>query len=601
MKSNLLITISLGLLTFNAQAIGMQKGNDESCYSAYHLQQKMDMSVQFGEVLNQQKTELDIDMHVRETPTENKYLELVKKNKGEGKWNHLRSYIVWIDPNVDKGKGAVTKSPEHYRHPFMAIVNSKTGEILDLESTTKNKNIITKYMSLFDLFQYTNLSGKHRYRNGNGFYTGKIVKDKKNIDQIIKSNQGYLNSDNEVKKGLKIIESNFNIDLAKATTTLANDCFYKKGNGVENFKTTLSAQSSISAISKFVIASEYEKKLKQDHFFFELSSDLSTWPSFVIDTSITKDQALSKLPDIVLSLSALIKDEANFLETMIANKAIWPYLADYIQETGISNDLSLQLFWSLDRIDSPDSVDALAKLVTAPLNPRDHFRSVMALGSTDAALSDNSVDLLHEKLESFSNPEKVLDRNLTFVRVLGTIARNRNETDPVQSEKLRALLYSKVSAFDEKTNTAVIDAIGNLRNSIDDEGIEILMQGTIEKSERVRLSATRAFTRIPYKSEYSEKFLSQLADEDSFSVKSKIIEVLGNTDKSDLKVKKQLLSVVKHARDANYEGQSLKSLKKINYSFKDDDMKIFSNKLRSETNKKNQKLLASMILKHRRK
>ena len=76
------------------------------------------------------------------------------------------------------------------------------------------------------------------------------------------------------------------------------------------------------------------------------------------------------------------------------------------------------------------------------------------------------------------------------------------------------------------------------------------------------------------------------------------VDVLGRTDKTDLEVKHKLLSILS---DQKLKNKSLRSLKKIDYAFQGDEIQLLESRLRQETETSNQRLLASLILKHRRK
>ncbi len=590
----LFVTLIASVLPVSARAIETQTSGKEYCYSAYHLQQQLQLTVKFGESIQRQLTKVDVDIHVREIPASIRNLSRINAQISVGKKKKIRSFIIFVSPNASKSNGIAVDMSQRYRHPFLVTVNGDTGELIDLSSTVKDQAILNEYMSFFDLFQYSERDGQYHYRNGNGRYKAKINITENKPTQLIRRNQGYLKTGNNSKHGLQVLESYLSIALAKPGT----ECFYQQGNGIENFKTTLSTKASVDGSAEISIESDVMRALDPAHFFYTLTDELATWPTHEVVKRMTKEEALSKLPFLMTTLSALTQDNAQFLQAMLADKEIWPYLADYILEKGISNDLSLQLFWALDRIDTSESVSALAKLATSPLLDREHFRAVMAIGSTSASLDRDGIELLQNHMGNFSNPEFVQPEKLTFVRMLGAMASRRNVTDPAQSGDMRSFLYSLVGEYEESVNAAVIDAIGNLKDSINSEGRDILLHGLSEGSDKIRLSAASAFIRVPYSSGYSDVFVTQLSNEPNLDIKNTLIEVLGKTDNTDLKVKQQLLSLINNSK---FNNTSLSSLKKIDYTFKVDEIKLLESRLQRETDNDNQKLLASLILKHRRK
>lgn len=574
----------------------VSSNKNEYCYSAYNLQQQLDLTVNFGASTQHQKTKVDVDLHVREIPVSAENQNSLKSKKG--KLRELRSYVVFVRPNRSNVNGVDMDRSKHYRHPFLVIVDAGTGEILDLKSTSKTQSVLDEYFSFFDLFQYSKKQGEYHYRNGNGFYLADINYASNNNSEasLIKKNHGYLNTSNKNKSTLQVKDNLFFMQLAKSQT----ECFYKKAKGNESFKSNLSKEAYVEGRAKIIIESDLTRALPGTHFFYTLTDDLKLWPSYKQLDRITKKEAFAKLPFLMARLSSSTEDDSKFLKEMLADISLWPYLAEYILQNELSDELSIQLFWALDRIDTTESVSALVSLVTSPLSARDHLRSVLALGSTSASFDDRGITALKEHMANYSNPGFYQSKNLTFVRMLGAMASNRNITEPMQSSEIKEYLYSQAGVFDESVNAAVIDAIGNLKDSIDSEGETILLQGVTEGSNKVRQSAASAFKRVPYKSEYSDVFIEQLANESSMEIKYALVDVMGRTDNTDGRIKHQLLSLLKNSSSPTLKNKSLGSLKKVGYIFQDSEITLLESQLRYETDRSNQKILASLILKHRR-
>lgn len=591
----MLVTLILSVLPVISLALGAETSNKEFCYSAYHLQQQLDMSVNFGQTVQQQKTRVDVDIHVREIPASSRDLSLVYDKGDSGR--NIRSFVVLVSPNTSKVNGVEMDMSQRYRHPFLVLVDGDSGELIDLKSTVQEQVIINEYLSFFDLFQYSESNGEYHYRNGNGRYQARINNSENDPGQLTKRNVGYLKTDDENSNELQLLESYLSITLAESES----ECFYQKGHGVEVFKTTLSTKAFVDGDAKIAIESDLKRALPSTHFFYTLTDDLATWPGFNVVETITSEHAFARLSILMEQLSSLTQDDSQFLKAMLLEKATWPYLAEYILENGVSNELSLELFWGLDKIDTSESVNSLAVLATSPLSDRDLFRAVMALGSTSASFDQDSIVLLQNHMANFTSPEFAQPEKLTFIRMLGAMASRRSTTDPLQSSELRSFLYSQVGGYDESVNAAVIDAIGNLKDSIDIEGEDILLRELSADSEKVRLSSVSAFKRVPYKSEHSDVFIDQLANESNLEIKNSIVEVLGRTDNTDLKVKHQLLILLDNSDNAKLKNKSLASLKKVDYVFQSDDIHLLESRLRKETDRANQRLLASLILKHRRK
>ena len=562
---------------------GIAKTNSGTfCYSAYHLQQQMKLTVNFGKEIQQQKVKLNINIHVREIPVS-------KKN--------LRSFIMLVDPDKSQVNDIAMGMSQRYQHPFLVLVDADSGELLDLKSSIQKESILSEYRSFFDLFQYSQQNGQYLYRNGNGMYRAEISTSDSHPNQIVRKNIAYLKANNDIDNKLQVEEGYLSFIPAKTQT----ECFYQKAKGVEILKKSLSKEAFIYADASLKIESDIKRALEPAHFFYTLTDKIEQWPTFKPAELLTEEQAFSRLPDFTARLSFLFEDDAKFLSEMLVDQVLWPHLSEYIMANGISNELSLKLIWALDRIDTTDSVNALAQLATSPLSDRDRLRAAIALASTSAAFSPEMVNVLKDRMAAFTNGALIQPEDLTFIRMLGAMANRRETTAPLQSSDIRQFLYTQAGTFDELVNATVIGAIGNLGSTIDEEGKEVLLRGLSSVSEKERLAATSAFSKVPYNQEYSSTFIEKLSTEKNIDIKNNIIAALSQADNSDLQVKHQLLSLVDGAKHPGLELSSLKSLKKIDYQLQPDDVQLLESKLSHETNSANQRLLAALILKQRRR
>lgn len=586
---NIIKALPLLLVAMSANAVEQAAPLNQNrlCYSAYHLQQNLNLLVNFGDNIEQQKTKMDINLHVREIPiTDNKYLQ--KKLTNEDK--NLRSYVFLINPNSSKTNGIKMDIKSRYQHPFIVVVDGVSGELLNIHSTVDNADILNEYRSFYDIFQYSETVGKYRYQNANGWYQAAI---EDNGEYLVKQNLGYLEN-NHNGTNLHIEKSYLTITRNKTE----NNCFYHKAKGEENFKSVLSLKAFVDGNTSFTVNADTNRALPASHYFYSLSSDLLTWPRLEDKTPVLSlTEAKQKTLVLMQHLSLTLEDDDLFLKTLKQEKNLWQYLSENIIEHGLSDELSKKLFWALDRIDTKESVSTLAKLVTSPLTARDHYRAVLALGSTNAAFDQNSVARLTNHLSHFINPEYSAPKNLTFVRMLGAMASQRNVTDPQHSADIRDFLYSQVGSFDNHVNAAVIDAIGNLKGAINAEGETILSNQLQHGSNTERLSAASAFKRIPFNADNNDVLLEQLTLENHHETKKVILDVLGKSSKSNNQIKQTLISVLGNNK---LKQNALKSMKNIGYDYQRGDIKVLEENLRDEKNSVNQRLLATMILKHRR-
>ncbi len=580
--TRMILIIGMLLATVN-QSLVARSTNTNFCYSTYHLEQQLKLNVNFAQVIEKQNVSMDMNIHVREIFT----AKLFFNENAE-----VRSFILLVQPNQSKVNGVAMEMSERYRHPFLVYVNADTGEVLDLKSTVDERSIINEYLSFFDLFQFTTRSGSYQYRNGNGYYQAAIL-NLKNADRTVtKKNSGYIKSESkfEVKSSLQSIVLDRTHD----------ECFYQSSIIAESFKTTLSKQASIEGDANATVALNKKLALPKNHFFFKLTEQLDLWPSFEFEQEISSEQALVKIPQILEELTLLIENKSKFLSVMRADKEVWPFLAEYMRDNSLEDVLSHKLFWALDKINTTKSVSALAKISIIGLRKQQSYRAILALSSTSAALDSESFESIKNYVEGLNKTEFNSEESLLLVRVLGSLARRQSLNYPVQSKQIKQFLYSQIDNASGKFAASVLDAIGNLKDDIDADGIDILMNGLDAGSGIINQSALRALAKIPYNSEYSEQYVARLALVTQPKTKAAIIDLLGNSPNTDNLVKEQLLLTVSKSGDLIHRKKALASLRKIGYNFKINDVDLLKSQLRRESDKTNQQLLAGLILKSKR-
>lgn len=573
-----LFLLALSLISFNASSKNL-------CYSAYNIKQGLSLSINFGATIQQQQTKVDLNLHVRELTVSQEQAEYYRARNID----RVRFFLFLAKPNSHKSNGIAMNNDQRYQHPFVVVADASNGALISLKTTENDAAAISEYKSFYDLFQYSHNPGEYSYKNGNGRYLANIDTQ---AGHLIKTNLGYADEGNNAS--MVSIEDHFlNITLDPK----GEACFYQKSNGKERFKTVLSPNAYVAGDASISVTATPSHALPASHIFYSLTDTLTEWPSYKKATVISREAALSKMPLFLTALTASLSDDDQFVTTMLQHKELWNTLAEHIQSDPLANELSLKLFWALNRINSPDSVHALVNLTTSELSNRDQFRSILALSSTSAAFEKNSIALLTDQLSTFGQNENIDDIELMYIRLLGAMASRRHIKDPEQSTEIKQFLYAQVDSFNPNVNAAVISAIGNLKESIDSEGETILLRSLSANSEQVRLSAASAFKRVPYKAEHGEELINQLGNERSNNVRKNIIDALGKASKTEFKVKQKLISEL---HNPTIDQIALTSLKKVGFDLDNTDILVLEAKLKNEPNKVNQRLLASLILKHRR-
>ncbi len=578
--------MSLLILTAGTSDL-VNADSKNKCYSSYHLEQKLDLAVNFGDKKQNQKTQLDLTLHVKEVDTPIQFLD---QNQIIHEVN-VRSYIMMILPNFVKESGSVLPFGKRYNHPFMIHTNAKTGEFLKLESTEKDQATVNDYLAYYDLFQYTDTPGSYRYRNGNGFYQSDINQsERKGI--LTKTNSGYLNADNPltVKKSVTSIQ----------LESKQRDCFYYSSQGFESIKIRISKKSYVDAKATVFVISDPNLSLPPQHYFHSLGSQISSWPSFEKNRKIDRQTANKELAAMIEQLSSMIDNKPQFLKLMQSKKDIWPFLEEYLADNSIELSLIGKIFWALDRIDSTGSVSTLTKIVINSPSKKITYKAIMALLSTSAGLDSESLDILKNHVLEMTQSGHYSENSLLLVRAIGLMAKRRNFSSPIQSLELKEFIYQQANMAEGMLYASLLKSIGGLGEGIDEQGISILMSGLNDSNDNIVQASLIGLEKIPYNVQYSTQFVTQLKAETNSKTKHRLIALLGNTSSSDDKVKKQLLSIVGNSTDLNDRKMSLASLKKIDYHFQVEELDILKNRLRVESDKTNQKFLASLILKAKR-
>lgn len=572
------LLLALSLVSFNAS------GNN-LCSSTYNIQQDLSLTMNFGAKIQQQQIKVDLNLHVRELAVSQEQTEYYRAHNID----RVRFFLFLAKPNSHRANGVVMDNDHRYQHPFIVVSDASNGALISLKTTENDAAAINEYESFYDLFQYSNHQGEYTYKNGNGRYLANI--DAQQTGHLIKTNLGYADEGNNAP--MVNIEDHFlNILLDQK----GKECFYQKSHGEERFKTVISPNATIAGDASISVIAAPSHALPATHIFYSLTDELNEWPSYKKATVISREEALSKIPNFLTSLTASLNDNDQFVITMLQHKELWNYLAEHIQSDALANELSLKLFWALNRINSTDSVHALVNLTTSELSNRDQFRSVLALSSTSASFDQNSIALLTDQLSAFGQNENIDDIELMYIRLLGAMASRRHIKDPMQSTEIKQFLYANANSFNPNGNAAVISAIGNLKESIDSEGESILLRSLSDNSEQIRVSASSAFNRVPYKPEHGEQLINQLGNERSHTVRKNLITVLGKASKTETSVKQTLISELNNPL---LDQTALASLKKVGFVLANEDIKVLEDKLRNESNIVNQRLLASLILKHR--
>ena len=565
-------------------------GADE-CYSVYRVEKRLDLSVNFGLSLERRHVSSTVDVHVRELPPRRPTGETAEDESDD----RPRSFLFQLRSAVARSEGVTEDLSRRYAPPFVVRASRANGAALELLTTHADETVTKEYRALFDLFQYSPEGGRHRYTDGNGLYVASMEKEGREGERLSKVNEGYVRGASAGRADTP--------DVVYARTRMwpssdQEDCFYRRATVRERTESVLSGVSMVESVGEVEIALAPERSLPASDVFFDLTDELSGWPAPPAEPAIDAEQASERLPYLLTELAALAGQDERFIALLLAERATWPYLADHLVRGGISDELGRELFWALDRIDSPASVSALTRLAVAGLDPPQGSRAVLALGSTSAPLDAEGLTRLKRYADSVASEVDADEEALIFVRMLGAMADRRLVRDPAGSADLRDFLYARSGTASEAMNAALMSAVGNLRESIDERGERILMQGLSDASGTVRRAAARAFSRIPLPAGRGAEIVGALRAEPGRQVAEALVAALGRAGPDDGAARRELVTL---AADERFADAALASLVKADFELDAFEIDRLEAMLRVEREAANATRLAALILKNRRR
>lgn len=571
------------------------------CYTVYEIEQSTLVESYFLGTQQAQSAMTNYNVHVKRVLVTRDDIQWLAENPGS---TDINAYVFLIESayegtviaEPDSGSNMEIPEEEQYDqdfpNPFLVIVEEASGELIDLKSAATAERVQNTYLGFYDIFQYAEHSGSYRYRNANGYYNSQVTVQAE-LGEIEKVNKNYLPASDGVPATILDSKVNYILDSDQ------NHCFFKEAKGHDVVSKTLASNAVVDIEARFTVKSNEVLKFPVGHYFHDLSGNVEYWPVEQAESIvISREEALRRLSSLIRMLDDSVENDSEFLVALAENDELWSFLSEYIADHGLRNETSRLLFWALDRIDSRDSVSALAQLMTNQLSSRDAYRAALALGSTSAEFADDQLRSLLDYVDYFDYRVELPSEHLVFIRMMGAMAANRDLEYPIQSAQIREALYSQVNTQDTVKQVAIIDSIGNLGSAIDAVGQELLLAKSGDTVPSVRHAAVSAFTRLPYDSELGVEFIDRMNQEADPKVQMEWLRVLSNADKSDQTVKSEIMSRI---NDPVLGTMALTSLRDIDYLYNSQEVSVLEEKISTELNPKRQQLLATLILKHRRR
>ncbi|MBV1907937.1 MAG: hypothetical protein KUG78_01365 [Kangiellaceae bacterium] len=566
-------------------------GHSDRCYSVYHLKQKLRLEVVFGESAQKQYINSNFDIHVREIEPQ---LDNVADSSQSDLEKNIDTFVFLIKPKKTGSLNLTKEYVDKYQHPFLVNFDSGTGELISIDSTAQDTGLKKEFLGYVDLFQYTEKEGSYAYRNGNGNYNASVSHANGSGQRLNKINQGYTDDNS----ALTVNRSEFSIVLEESSDTRA--CFYHSAKGDDLFTSSMGKSAYVRGKGSVEISVTNSSQLPLGHYFYSLTSDLTQWPTYSAESRISEEQAFALLPDFIIQLQSLIDDKAAFAKMMKSKKHLWPFLADFMADNSTNFNLANRVIWSLNHINSTESISALLKVTMSDLPDKSVYRSIVTLITTSAAIDEDGIEQLTGYLTEMKFSDDSSQHSLLLLRTLGALAKHRSQYSPNQAAQIKQYLYNNIEGASDQFKASIYDSIGAMGETVDREGIELLVNGLAGESITTKNAAINALEKLPYQKDNSDLYISEFDRNQDSGTKSKLIALLGNTSHDDVLAKDKLLSIVGGTTAAEYKRTSITSLDRVKFDYGSDEIEILKSHLRRETDKSTVKKLARLVLKYQR-
>ncbi len=582
-RSRAIASVLLAALMVSAGQVTADR--EPGCYSVYRLQQALDLELRMGKDRQRQQVEVDWAIHVRELqPGSAVDRQAFPLARAAAPGHRLHAF--WVQDLKAASDGRLMPDP------FLVRSTADSGGFVELALNGDAPAQRDIALAVFDLFQLTPRSGEVMYRNANGRYRSRIAElGEQGFERV---NLGYLPEDGKLPTQVDDSRLQWQPDAGDA-------CFYRRAEGNERQIRRLAENVWVRTRAAIRVELEPRLALAAGHRFRRLGQGAALWPASSTRKLLSSAAAKQALDELLASLPGLLDDRPGFLERLRASEALWPLLAQRLQEGDIGDALSRRLFWALSRIDSPASVEALTRLATAELSDRDRRRATLALYTTRAPLSPAGLERLGGHLDMLMGQSERSQLDYTWMRMLGGLARSRQADYPGQAAYLQQRIYERARQPDPATRAAMVDAIGNLGDAIDAEGEQLLVEALTADTAAPRLSAVEAYGRLPYKAAYGERLLSVLESPTGTpALRRAAVASLGQAPATEARVRGQLLGMATTSASPMLRAASLGSLGRMGIDWRQDELERLSQGLARETHPRNQRLMATIILRARR-
>ncbi len=446
--------------------------------------------------------------------------------------NNTLYSIFWLE-NEETDKTSIDKNSIF--SPFLVIRShdKKEFQIQELKSLSKDKRVYQKLWGLIDLLQFKGKDGFYKFHNATD--TVEVMQKNTNGIYSIKHLKQYDNNNN--KYDIKYISSDINIFMDK------NSSIWNKITAKEKIRVHIDLIKTSILDKREFSMSLNDKGLPKDHWFFSLSTDITSWKFKKKRNPVSLIGALANYEKNHKEMLSIFNDNGKFQKWVEEHMNFLQYLSTMLESKTLDNEVSKALFAKLGYVDSWQSTQILSQvLLNDKLNNTERFRSLMGFKNTSAPLDD---DLLNGIIEYglFSTQGNDMIQNATGM-LIGTLARERIERVPEQYEQLSEAIINAINY--SRNKVVALNAAGNMLQTASSEVIQtvdnILMNDTDTLN---RQKSAEALTRIGKSNLETTSFQQLINKENNSDTVSQLIRASATAKdfKSNNEFKQHLVNI----------------------------------------------------------
>jgi hypothetical protein len=532
----------------------------DECYEAYSYSDNhqvvtiMDNKIS-GKMSSEDSVKIDAILHTRSM-----------ENNGS------EYTLFWLENGVFDKK-YIDKNSIYSPFLIKNSTNSKEFLIKNIKSLTKDKKLDKQLIGLVELLQYKTTNGIFRFKNSMGSVE---------INQTVKGNIHFIKylkqyQLNKVKNDVKYLSGVTNITLDKNCSKW------------HNIQTKQKIQFSSSLLNTTIIDSrkftliKSQKKLDKNHWFFHLSTDISTWGFNTKKQNFTKSDALNVFSQKNREMLALVGDFDKFNNWVKENMEFLQHLSGMLESVELDDKVSRMLFSSLGFIDNFESTNILSEVtLNENILEKERFRGLIALKDTSAPLEENILDEIAEYGLSSQNGDDSIKNAAGMI--VGSLARNRVDRAPEQFEYLTDKIIETINTSEIKTVS--LTAAGNMLDSAPDRLVKTVDEMILSTSNyKIKKDAAFAISRMQKTTLKVSDFKTLLKNEKNQSTSAKLIKAsaVAKDFKSNNEYRNFLITIANNRnRVASNRIAALETLQKAGFGKNSKEKKLIRKMMLNE-------------------